>query len=179
MAQALLELPFHHIFFTGSPKVGSIVMQAAAKNLASVTLELGGKSPTIVDETANLDEAARKIVWGKFLNNGQICIAPDYLYVHQSVEVKLLEKMQKTIDKYYGKTSADKLASKDYCRLVNTRHFERLKDLLEDAKNKKASVITGGGYDKKSNYMEPTILTNVNLSSRIMKEDFRANTSSN
>jgi len=122
----LTSLPFDHIFFTGSPAVGKIVMAAAAKHLTSVTLELGGKSPTIVDATANLKKAARNIAWGKFTNNGQTCIAPDYLFVHESVKAEFLDELKQNIQKLYG--SKDSVESNsDYCRIVNARHHQRIK----------------------------------------------------
>ena len=128
-SKAVLSLPFNHIFFTGSPGVGKIVMEAASKHLASVTLELGGKSPTIVDETANLDAAAGRIVWGKFVNNGQICIAPDYLFVHESKKDELVAKVRDKIKAFYGDNPQE---SQSYARVVNNRHFHRVEGYLQD-----------------------------------------------
>ena len=116
---SLLALPFNHIFFTGSPAIGKVVMEAASKHLTSVTLELGGKSPTVVDETANIDAAARRIAWAKFTNNGQICIAPDYLFVHESKKDELLAKLKENIESFYG---IDARRSDSYARIVNNRH---------------------------------------------------------
>ena len=168
MASALLKLPFNHIFFTGSPMIGKIVMEAAAKNLASVTLELGGKSPTIVDETANIADAAEKIVWAKSMNNGQICIAPDYLFVHESKKDQFIELYKKKVKQFYGE---DSITSDSYCRMVNGRHYNRVKNLFEDATAKGAKVELGGKFDDDQDYIAPTVLTNVPLDSNIMEEE--------
>ena len=122
VSTALLDLPFDHIFFTGSPAVGKVVMAAAAKHLASVTLELGGKSPVIVDESADIAKAAKSIAWGKFTNCGQTCIAPDYAYVHESRLPQFIDAMKEAIAKMYG----DPAQSPDYCRIINAHHFERI-----------------------------------------------------
>ena len=167
----LLKMPFNHIFFTGAPSIGKEVMKAAAKNLTSVTLELGGKSPTIVDETANLEEAATKIAWSKFTNNGQMCIAPDYLYVHEGVKEKLLEELEARVNRFYGKTSKEKKKSPDYSRIVNKKHFERLKSILKDALSKKMTARMGGNIDAGQKYIEPTILTDVKENSKVMKQE--------
>lgn len=166
----LTYLPFDHIFFTGSPAVGKIVMAAAAKNLTSVTLELGGKSPTIVDESANLKKAAKDIMWGKFTNNGQTCIAPDYLFVHESVKDELVNEMKSQVEKLYGDQENIKTNS-DYCRIVNRRHHKRISDLMEDAMNKGATIIQGGVTDSSDNFIAPTILDNVSPQSSILEEE--------
>ncbi len=171
VAQQLLELPFNHIFFTGSPAVGKIVMAAAAKNLASVTLELGGKSPAIIDETADLKVAARNIVWGKFANNGQTCIAPDHLFVHQDVKDELLQKIIAAIKRVYGDTAAERAQSPDYCRIVNRRHFDRLKALYDDALDKGAKTLIGGEFRADDLYIEPTVIDDVTTETRLMKEE--------
>ena len=171
VASGLLQLPFNHIFFTGSPQIGKIVMRAAAEHLASVTLELGGKSPTIVDETANLNEAASKIAWAKFMNNGQICIAPDYLYVHESKKDKFIELLKKKTAQYYGESDEDKKQSESYARMVNARHYKRVKGLVEDATSKGATVEMGAQFDDSQNYIAPTILTNVSMDANIMDEE--------
>lgn len=165
---ALLELPFNHIFFTGAPSIGKVVMAAAAKHLTSVTLELGGKSPTIVDETANIDGAARRIAWGKLTNNGQTCIAPDYLYVHESKKDEFLESYAKHVRAYYG-DDAQKSAS--YARIVNGRHFERISGYLADAKKRGATFAYGGKTDASEDYIEPTVITDVPLDSPLMTEE--------
>jgi aldehyde dehydrogenase (NAD+) len=163
-----LDLPFDHIFFTGSPAVGKVVMAAAAKHLSSVTLELGGKSPVIVDETADLATAARSVMWAKFLNNGQTCVAPDYLYVHATVFDAFLDKAKAAIAKMYG---ADARASADYGRIVNGRHVARLKHLLDDATAKGANIVVGGTVDGEQKYIAPTLLTEVSEASAIMQEE--------
>jgi aldehyde dehydrogenase (NAD+) len=164
----LLSLPFDHIFFTGSPAVGKIVMAAAAKHLTSVTLELGGKSPVIVDETADIAKAANSIMWGKFLNNGQTCIAPDYLYVHEKILPEFLEKSKAAIAKMYGR---DVKSSPDYCRMVNEKHFSRVKRLIDDATAKGAAIATGGVTEIGDKFIAPTLLTNVSETSEIMSDE--------
>ncbi len=165
---ALLELPFNHIFFTGAPSVGKIVMTAAAKNLASVTLELGGKSPTIVDETANIANAARMIAWGKFGNNGQICIAPDYVFVHRSKHAELTAALDRQLIEFYG---SDPAASESYARIVNQRHFDRVIGYIEDAVSKGAKVIAGGRGDRENHFIEPTLIEDVPLESELMTNE--------
>ncbi len=159
----LLELPVDYIFFTGSVAVGKIVMAAAARNLVPLTLELGGKSPAIVHADANLDTAARRIAWGKFLNAGQTCIAPDYALVHQSIQEAFIENLKKTIQRFYG---ADASRHSRYCRIVNDRHFQRLMALL-DAKK----IVYGGGSDPADRYIEPTVLSPVDWSDSIMQDE--------
>jgi aldehyde dehydrogenase (NAD+) len=168
VSSMLLEQTFNHIFFTGSPAVGKIVMSAAAKHLTSVTLELGGKSPCIVDETANIKDVAEKIAWGKFLNNGQTCIAPDYVLVQKNVENQLVDALKNAITKMYGN---DIKTSADYCRVVNNRHFNRLNNLLSEAVEKGAIVQAGGQTDGTENYMAPTLLTDVDDSMKIMQDE--------
>ena len=167
VGQAVLELPFDHIFFTGSPRIGKIVMEAAAKHLTSVTLELGGKSPTIVDETADLKDAAAKIIWGKTLNCGQICISPDHVYVHEHVAGKLIELMKAKIHEYYK----NDLQQSDYPRIVSDKHFEHLKKLLENALDNGAKLITGGEMDADDKFFSPTIITEVADESMISREE--------
>ncbi len=168
VAQELLKLPFNHIFFTGSPKVGKLVMQAAAQHLASVTLELGGKSPTIVDETANLKAAARKIAWGKFLNAGQVCISPDYLLVQESVKARFLELLQEQIQAMFTSSPSE---SDSYARIVNARHYQRLLSYLEEAREKGSSVISTEEADKGENYIPPTLVTDPPEDSTLMEEE--------
>lgn len=157
VAAALLKKKFDHIFFTGSPAVGKIVMHAAAEHLCSVTLELGGKSPAIVDRTANLDEAAKKIAWGKFFNSGQICIAPDYVLVDESVRAEFLDKIRPLAN-----AAGSGL-------LVNDRHAQRVKRLFDDAVERGATVIAGGTFDGRR--VAPTILTDVLPDSPLMHEE--------
>ena len=167
VATGLLDLPFDHIFFTGSPAVGKIVMAAAARHLTSVTLELGGKSPVIVDETANVTKAARSIIWGKLANNGQTCIAPDYAYVHEAVLPQFIEAAQTAIGAMYG----DAANSVDYCRIVNDRNFQRVTGLIADAKSRGASVVTGGTSDAAQRYIAPTLMTGVPDEAALMQDE--------
>ena len=166
----LTSLPFDHIFFTGSPSVGKHVMAAAARNLTSVTLELGGKSPTIVDESANLKKAAKNIMWGKFTNNGQTCIAPDYLFVHKAVKDDLIKELSANIQALYGSKEQIK-TNPDYCRIVNQRHYKRVNKLLENAVEDGATVIDGGVTDASENFITPTILDHVSPDSDILEEE--------
>jgi len=159
----LLEQKFDHIFFTGSPRVGSIVMQAAAKNLTPVTLELGGKSPCIVHSDAKLDIAVNRIVYGKFINAGQTCVAPDYILVHKDVKDEFLEKIKNRIIKLFG---IDPFASKDFGRIVNKQHLERIVNYIE-----KEKVIVGGDFNKDERYIAPTVMKDVDLTDRVMSEE--------
>lgn len=161
----LINSPFDYIFFTGSVPVGRIVMEAAAKNLIPVTLELGGKSPVIVDKTANLDIAAKRIVWGKLINVGQTCIAPDYILVHKDIKKGFIEKLKSTTISFYG---ADESKSSDYGRIVNKRQFERLVSIIKQEKDK---IIYGGHSDPGTLYIEPTILDRINLQDIVMKDE--------
>ena len=170
VAEYLTNMPFDHIFFTGSPAVGKHVMGAAAKNLASVTLELGGKSPVIIHESANLIKAADSIVFSKFLNNGQTCIAPDYLMVHESIYDKFLDKLRISVSNQFGDEDGF-INNKDYGRLVTKAHFQRLKDLLDDSINSGASIAVGGKTDSDSKFISPTILTDVKEDSAIMNHE--------
>lgn len=171
VSSELLKLKFNHIHFTGSPMVGKIVMEGASKHLTSCTLELGGKSPTIVDDTANIKEAATKIVWGKYLNEGQTCIAPDYVLVHESKKAALVDAMKAEIKKKYGADTNARLEGGNLCRLVNAKHYKRVQELTDDAVSKGANVEIGGKYDDSQNFIDPTILTNVSSDSRIMNEE--------
>ena len=166
----LLKLKFDHIFFTGSPQVGKIVMTAAAKHLASVTLELGGKSPTIVDETANIKRSAKRITWGKWLNNGQTCLAPDYIYVHRSKADELVTELEKNIKAYYDE---DASKSESYARVVSEGHTERINGLLEDveANSGNGNIVFGGIRGIKERYISPTIVMNPALDSKLMQEE--------
>ena len=170
VASYLTNLPFDHIFFTGSPAVGKHVMAAAAKNLTSVTLELGGKSPVIVDKSANLKKASKSICWGKFNNNGQTCIAPDYIYVHESIKDKFVAEMTATIKSQYG-LGADAGANSDYCRVVNAGHHGRITRLLDDAKAKGGVVLTGGEVATESQFIAPTLIEGMSDDSAIMQEE--------
>ncbi len=170
-SQALLALPFDHIFFTGSPAVGKVVMAAAAKHLGSVTLELGGKSPTIVDQSAKLRSAAETLMWGKFLNNGQTCVAPDYVYVHDSVKTEFIGHCKEVLAERYGATAAAQKQNPDLTRVVNRRHTERIAALLNDAMSHGAQLHSGGEIDLDQCYIAPTLLDNVAPGSTILDEE--------
>ncbi|HZY79167.1 MAG TPA: aldehyde dehydrogenase family protein [Cyclobacteriaceae bacterium] len=161
---ALLELPFDHIFFTGSPAVGKVIMHAAAERLASVTLELGGKSPAIVDSTADLKDAAKRIAFGKFLNNGQTCIAPDYVLVDNSVKEKFVSLLKSSVAELFKR-------GEDYGRIVNGKHFTRLNNLLNDAVSKGANPVLTGTFNESEKYFPPTILTDVTNDMLVMEEE--------
>jgi aldehyde dehydrogenase (NAD+) len=167
VSSALLELPFDHIFFTGSPAIGKVVMAAAAKHLAAVTLELGGKSPVIVDESASMAKAAKSIAWGKFTNCGQTCIAPDYAYVHESRMPQFIDAMKSAIAKMYG----DPARSPDYCRIINERHFARISHLIDDATDHGATIVVGGERDEAQKFIAPTLLTGADKNAAIMREE--------
>jgi aldehyde dehydrogenase (NAD+) len=166
----LLALPFNHIFYTGGSRVGKIVMRAAAEHLASVTLELGGKSPAIIDDSADLAEAAGKIAWGKFFNCGQTCIAPDYVIVSENRKDEFIATMKATMDAMYG-TDGPGIDNAAYPRLVNANHYRRVKNLLEEAITNGAEIVAGGKTDDAENYIAPTLLENVNPDHAIMKEE--------
>jgi aldehyde dehydrogenase (NAD+) len=161
--QALLQERFDHIFYTGGAAVGRIVLEAAARHLTPVTLELGGKSPCLVDADADLIVTARRIVWSKFLNAGQTCVAPDYLLVHERIEGELLEALVQQIRAFYGDNPQE---SSDYGRIVNERHHRRLTALLDAGE-----VVTGGQADAATRYLAPTILKNVPPKAPVMQEE--------
>ncbi|MCP3136215.1 aldehyde dehydrogenase family protein [Pyxidicoccus xibeiensis] len=168
-AEALLELPFDHIFFTGNPRIGQKVMHAAAKHLASVTLELGGKSPVIVDETANITATAESLCWGKFINSGQTCVAPDYVFVHASRERELVEAMKTVITRFYGGTETERQASPDFSRIVDPAAWRRVKDLVDRSVAVGAKVEVGGAADGPSRYVAPTVLSGVKADMPVME----------
>ena len=159
----LLSYKYDHIFFTGSQKVGKIIMKKASENLTKVTLELGGKSPCVVDESANLKFAAKRIIWGKLLNSGQTCVAPDYLLVHKDVKKELLRLMKQTILEFYGDRA---LENPDYPRIIDKNSFERLINLMEGQ-----NIYTGGLYNSKTLKIEPTIIDDVDFTNKIMQEE--------
>ena len=167
----LLKLPFNHIHFTGSPNVGKIVMEAAAKNLSGITLELGGKSPVIIDGSGNTKEIAEKIAWGKTLNCGQTCIAPDYILIQKNELATFISHFKTTVNKFYnsGNKGLDKAAA--YGRIVDDKNFNRVEKLLKDALKKGAKIEFGGQHKKEEKFMEPTLLTNVNTEMLIMQEE--------
>ena len=160
---ALLAERFDHIFYTGNGTVGRIVMAAAAKHLTPVTLELGGKSPCLVDRDADLEISARRIVWGKFFNAGQTCVAPDYILVEKGTESLLLERMRQTLVTFYGE---DPRRSPDYTRIVNERHLARLLALLGEGE-----LVVGGVHDEKTRYLAPTIVRGIKGHERVMQDE--------
>lgn len=162
---ALIHASFDYMFFTGSVAVGKVIMRAAAERLTPIALELGGKSPVIVDQTANLEVAAKRIAWGKFANTGQTCVAPDYLLVHESVQEKFLHILKKTIQNFYGK---DAQKSNDYGRIINMQHFDRLQSILE---REKACITFGGQTDRANLFIAPTIMEQVTWQSPSMEDE--------
>ncbi|NRA94374.1 MAG: aldehyde dehydrogenase family protein [Psychroserpens sp.] len=168
VAQELLKLPFNHIFFTGSPAVGKIIMKAASEHLTSVTLELGGKSPTIIHDSANLRSAVKNIVWAKYLNNGQTCIAPDYVLLPESMKADFIEEFIAMVKTYYGK---DPKTSESFSRVVNAKHFNRLTTAIEDAKSKNSTLELGGESDEASNYIAPTLLSDLPEDATLLNEE--------
>ena len=159
----LLAQRFDHIFYTGNGRVGRIVMRAAAEHLSPVTLELGGKSPAIVSRNAKIDVAARRIAWGKFLNAGQTCIAPDYVLVERPVHDEFVGALQKSVGEFYG---VDPERSADFARIVNGPHFHRLEKLLHCG-----TVAFGGGSDADTRYIAPTVLTGIVRGDAVMEEE--------
>ncbi len=157
----LLKLKFDKIFFTGSTKIGNIVYKAAAENLTPVVLELGGKSPAIITKDANLEVAAKRIVWGKFLNAGQTCVAPDYLLVEESIQEQFLEMLRKNIQQFKYEPQ-----SEHYTKIINQKNFQRLIKLIDQDK-----IYFGGNSDEENRYIEPTILTNINWKDEVMQEE--------
>jgi aldehyde dehydrogenase (NAD+) len=169
VADALLDLPFDHFFFTGSTPVGKKVMAAAARHLASVTLELGGKSPAIVDETADVEEAAARITWGKFVNAGQTCVAPDYVLVHESREKDLVRAIEARISAQYGPSDDARRESPDLARIVDRASAQRLQRTLAETVARGAKVAVGGQVDVEQRYVEPTVLVDVPRDSAVME----------
>ncbi len=161
--QELLEQRFDYIFFTGSVSVGKLVMEKASKNLTPVTLELGGKSPCIVDRSANIELAAKRIIWGKTLNSGQTCVCPDYLLVHKEVKDQLIQAMKKYITTFFGATPCN---NPEFPKIINKKHYERLKGLIKNAK-----IIAGGEYNDSTNQMSPTLLDDVSWNDPVMQEE--------
>ncbi|MFN4875941.1 MAG: aldehyde dehydrogenase [Aphanizomenon sp.] len=162
-SQQLLAEKFDHIFFTGGTAIGKIVMAAAAKHLTPVTLELGGKSPCIIDTDINLEHTAKRITWGKFINAGQTCIAPDYLLVDQKIKPDLINALKKYLQEFYGENPA---TSPDYARIIHQKHFHRLTNLLKCGK-----VIIGGETKPEELYIAPTLLDNVSLEDAVMQDE--------
>lgn len=161
--QELLNERWDYIFYTGGPEVGRIIYQAAAKHLTPVTLELGGKSPCVVHKDADIKLAAKRIAWGKWINCGQTCLAPDYLFVHADIKDKLVEALKNAITEAY---SNDPINSNDYCKIINEKHYKRLKDYLNDG-----DILFGGRFDDEKLKIEPTLLLNAPFNSTVMKEE--------
>jgi len=162
-SQQLLEEKFDHIFFTGGTAIGKIVMQAAAQHLTPVTLELGGKTPCIVDSDVDLKHAAKRITWGKYLNAGQTCIAPDYLLVDRRIKSDLLTEIQKCVEEFYGDDPSE---SPDYGRIISRKHFDRLEPLLKDGE-----IVVGGGTKPEEKYIAPTVVDQVSWESPLMQDE--------
>ncbi|EOU1827665.1 aldehyde dehydrogenase [Clostridium perfringens] len=163
VVEELLKEKFDYIFFTGSATVGKIVMKAASQYLTPVTLELGGKSPCIIDKDCKLELAARRIVWGKLLNSGQTCVAPDYLYVHKDIEEEFIKKLEEEIKNQFGNNP---LESEDYSKMVNEREFNRVLSYID-----KEKLVFGGNYNRKTFQIEPTILKNVTWNDPVMERE--------
>lgn len=162
---ALIHAPFDYIFFTGSVAVGKVVARAAAERLTPYALELGGKSPVIIDQTANLEVAVKRIAWGKFNNTGQTCVAPDYILVHESVAKKFVKLMKKVIREFFGE---DIQKSEDYGRIINLRQFDRLQSILDNERN---TITFGGTTDREDLFIEPTLLENITWGSPSMEDE--------
>ncbi len=171
VGQTLLELPFDHFFFTGGTEVGRIVMAAAARHLATVTLELGGKTPAVVDASANVQAAAQRVVWGKFFNAGQTCIAPDFALVHSSVVERFVAAARDAVAQLYGRDETERRASPDYGRIVDRPHFDRLVDLIERTVAGGARIEVGGVWDADSRYISPTVLSGVTAGAPVMQDE--------
>ena len=171
VSDALLNFAFDHIFFTGSPKIGKSVMAAAARNLAPLTLELGGKSPVVVDKSADVRKAAERVAWGKFVNAGQTCVAPDYVLIHESRKAEFAAELKKVVAARYGETEEARRASPDYARLVSEGHLAGLTRLLEASVKQGAKIEFGGTAVPGERFLSPTLLTDVREDSPIMQEE--------
>ena len=171
IAQELLAQPFNHIFYIGGHQVGRLVMKAAAEHFASVTLEMGGKNPTIIDASADIETSARKIAWGRLSNAGQVCIAPDYALVHESVHDRFVEALSRAMADMYNPGDRGFKSNPEYPRIINDRHFERVTGLIDDAVDKGAKLACGGERDAAERYMAPCVVTGVTEDMRIMQEE--------
>jgi aldehyde dehydrogenase (NAD+) len=174
VAQELLRQPFNHIFYVGGHAVGRIIMKAAAEHFATVTLEMGGKNPTIIDASADVDDAAKKTAWGRVCNAGQVCLAPDYAMVHESVVRAFIDALGKHMTKMYNADGQGYQKSEYLPRIVNVRHFQRIKALLDDAIAKGAKVEHGGQTDERDLFIAPTILSGIKPEMKIMQEEIFA-----
>lgn len=163
IAKELTSLKWDYLFFTGSPGVGQKIYEAAAKHLTPVTLELGGKNPAVIHESAHLEVCSKRIVWAKFLNSGQTCIAPDYLLVHHSIKQKFVDLLKKDIEMFFGENPQE---SKDYPRIIREAHFESLMEMIADSK-----VLSGGENDKEDLYIAPTLIDEPDRESKVMKDE--------
>jgi aldehyde dehydrogenase (NAD+) len=171
IANVLLKLPFDHVLFTGSTRIGRQVMAAAAEHLAPVTLELGGQSPVIVDETADVAKAAERIVWGKYLNAGQTCVAPNHVFVHESRAKAFVDEAKKLIESRYGASEEKRRASKDFARIVDSGSHTRLSKMIDDSVAAGAKLEIGGARDASERYVSPTILSGVRPDHAAMSEE--------
>jgi aldehyde dehydrogenase (NAD+) len=170
-AQALLACPFNHIMYIGNNTVGRIVMKAAADHFASVTLEMGGKNPSIIEASADIEDAAMKTTWGRLCNAGQACIAPDYVLVHESVAQRFTDALVKEINAQYNPKGQGFENNPEYPRIINARHFERIKGLIDDAKAKGARIVCGGQTRAEDRYIAPTIVANVSDDMKLMQDE--------
>lgn len=166
LAEKLLELPFDHIFFTGSTEVGKKVMAAAAKNLTSVTLELGGKSPVIVDREVDLEDCVEKLFWGKFINGGQTCVAPDYVFIPKEFKGRFAELFKEQIEKRFGETSSQRLKTEDFARMIDIRAYHRLAEKIRDEKK-----LLEDHPLEEERFIPPTVLMDVNVSRPVMEDE--------
>jgi aldehyde dehydrogenase (NAD+) len=171
VATELLKYSFDHIYFTGSTEVGKIVMTAAAKNLSSLTLELGGKSPAVVDDTANLGDAAKKIIWGKLINAGQKCVSPDYVLVQENIFSKFLELLKKNIANSYGEDEIQRAASLDLPRIIDDRHYQRLKNIISEAVASGFKIEIGGIPNNGDRFVPPTLLSGKHSDVQLTREE--------
>lgn len=171
VAEALLELPFDHIFFTGSSRVGRRIMAAASRTLASVTLELGGKCPAIVDESADVESAAASICWGKFVSAGQACVAPDYVFVHTSKRIALVAALKRRLEAFYGASENEREQSADFARVIDAAAVERLAALVGNAADLGATIECGGRWNRETRYVAPTILSGVTPAMAVMGDE--------
>jgi aldehyde dehydrogenase (NAD+) len=161
--QILLKQKFDYIFFTGSTSVGKVMMKAAAEHLTPVTLELGGKSPLVIHESANIDMTAKRCAWGKFVNSGQTCVAPDFVVIPAKLQNAFIERLKHYVSTFYGSNAK---ASPDYPRIVNEKHFDRLKELIDPAK-----IAFGGKMDRNEKFIEPTVIRDVDWKDKVMEDE--------
>ena len=171
VAQELLALPFNHIYYTGGMAVGKIVMKAAADNFASITLEMGGKSPVIIDKSADIENAATKLAWGRIMNAGQVCIGPEYVLIHESKREEFLRLITQKMNEQYNSEGTGFQNSEYVPRIINERHHARIKGLIDDALAKGATLVCGGGSDAADRFIEPTVLTDMTEDMKIMQEE--------